>query len=189
MDKYRNFKEMAEKESGRFSIKSGDRDAKITIAAIHGGMEPGTERIAQELSDYNTYVFEAFGPDAWGLHITSNNYREEMLEMLLGKSDACLSLHGLHGKDEAVYISSSNPELEVLVRESLEKSGFEVKDYHPMEEENFVNLAERGGVQLELTRGLRDAMFEGGAKGSRKTEKFRQFCKSLKEAIGEYLVY
>ena len=101
-DKYKSFAEMAEREEN-YEISSVCRDSGITVAAIHGGMEPGTERVAREIGgEFNTYVFEAFGKDVWNLHVTSDNYREDFLSQMLGKSKACLSIHGLHGDDEAV---------------------------------------------------------------------------------------
>lgn len=185
-DKYKSFAEMTANEED-YEIHSVCRDSQITVAAIHGGIEPGTERVAREIgAKFNTYVFEAFGEDSWDMHVTSNNYREDFLSQILGKSDVCLSLHGLHGGDEAVYISSSNKELDALVRQALEESEFVVKDYEPMGAQNFVNLATKGGVQLELTLGLRDSFFLEGARGSAITTRYASFCSAVTKALKEY---
>lgn len=184
-DKYKSFAEMKASEED-YEISSVYRDSRITVAAIHGGIEPGTERVAREIGEeFNTYVFEAFTGN-WDLHVTSNNYREDFLSRMLGKSEACLSIHGLRGDDEAVYMSSSNEELDALVRKALEESEFVVRDYKQMGAQNFVNLASRGGVQLELTRGLRDSFFPEGARGSAITARYASFCSAVTKALREY---
>ena len=94
-------------------------------------------------------------------------------------------------KDWIVYIGGTNQELIHILVHALRLGGFdaticEIPGLRGIRPENICNRCKTGkGVQLELSRGLRETLFDnlGDRSLRRKTIVFYQFVNILKEAL------
>lgn len=167
MDKYSNFGELSSKEAeGAYQIESVNRGSAVCIIAPHGGkIEPGTSELTRGVAggDLSYYVFEGIkGDNNSDLHITSSRFDEPEGEALVRGCDTAVALHGCRGAEEIVYIGGRHQVLASRIQVQLVKAGYKVAT-HPNPElqgvsrENICNRGRLGmGVQLELSRGLRD---------------------------------
>jgi phage replication-related protein YjqB (UPF0714/DUF867 family) len=182
-DKYTNFAGLIESESeGRdFRRIIQPRNSAITVIAPHGGgIEPGTSEIATALasSEFSLYCFE--GLKAKGnyeaLHITGTNFDDpECLELTV-KSRIVLAIHGCNDEDKVVYVGGRNENLKVQIIEVLKGAGFraeeDVSNHSGRDTRNICNRGvHNGGVQLEISEGLRLAMFRGLKRAERQITK------------------
>jgi phage replication-related protein YjqB (UPF0714/DUF867 family) len=166
-DIYKNFNELTsqEIEGLDFHIETEDRGSDVVIIGIHGGeIEPGTETIARALagSDLSYYLFIGTGDHQ---HITSNHFDEKRCERLVCKSKTVISIHGKKGDEKFIMLGGLDEALILKVGNALEKAGFVILDA-----ENYVkgesksNICNRclsgQGLQMELSRGLRDVLSE-----------------------------
>ncbi|MHB1294188.1 MAG: poly-gamma-glutamate hydrolase family protein [Anaerolineae bacterium] len=146
-----------------------DRGADVTVVAVHaGGIEPLTGEVASAIAgeEYNYYAFcglRAQGNEV--LRVPLARFREMRLDSLMARSRVGLSVLGADGADEVVHLGGSNQRLKQLLAETLEGAGFVVRGpagagaaHHPA---RFINKPHEGGVQLELSRGLRAALVDG----------------------------
>jgi len=96
------------------------------------------------------------------------------------------------GEDEVVFIEGRNQDLKEKIRYMLNEAGFYaeistktgLRAQHP---ENICNRCRSGeGVQLEISRGLRDRMFDNLDRRPwrKKTRLFFGFVDTLREALG-----
>jgi len=171
-DKYQNFADLShhERVGIDFRIRRTIRPAPAAIIAPHGGkIERGTSDIASEIAGdrYSVYCFEGLKQrDDWNLHITSTNFDEPSCLDLLAPCDLVISVHGLGGVQERVDVGGLDHELRDAICRSLEKSNFDAHFaekglYAGVAPENICNRGRRrAGVQLEITRALRDALMK-----------------------------
>ena len=172
MDTYSNFDELAnnEKEGEDFTIDFRRADPNVAVVAIHGGgIEPGTAEIADAVAG-TTYTYYAFkGLKKKGnrvLHINSHRYDEPQGVRTSQAAWVILSIHGCREKNETVFVGGRNRELRQRVISSLRSAGFfavasEIPGQRGVSEHNICNRCRSGrGVQLEISRGLRDKMYE-----------------------------
>jgi len=197
IDKYRNFTELKqnEKENQDYTILYRKVDSKIAILAPHGGgIEPGTVDIADSLAgcDYTFYAFKGLkktGNEI--LHINSNKFDEALGSSTSESAFIAIAIHGCKDKREIIYIGGRNQELKEKIMYSLRKAGFEavitdVPGLRGIKPENICNRCRSGkGVQLEISRGLREKMFDHLDHRSlrNKTILFYQFINALKGAL------
>ena len=197
MDKYTNIAELKqnEREDEDYTILYRELPSKITIMAPHGGgIEPGTIDIADYLAgcDYTFYAFK--GLKKVGnkiLHISSNTFDEPIALRAAQNADIVVSIHGAKDKSEMVYIGGTNQEFIQIIVHALRSGGFdatisETPGLRGIKPENICNRCKtRKGVQLELSRGLRETLFDnlGHRSLRRKTIVFYQFVNILKEAL------
>lgn len=165
-------------------------DKEITVLAVHGGhIEPITEYIAEGIAkeEYNLYFFKALKEEyATKFHITSHRFEHEKLEEVLLNSDAAISIHGCGSKKkEITHIGGLNKKLKKLVREHLKREGFSVgsKRWPAVSTKNVVNRTKNRGVQLELTRGLRDSFLD---EDNNFNQTFFKYVGAIRKAIEEY---
>ena len=168
-DRYCSYDELRFAESpDAFAITVTDRNTPAVIVAPHGGkIEPGTSQIAAAvaLDEFSVYIFDGKKPsDNTDLHITSVRFDEPMALALVTRSECCVTVHGAAGAEAVVFLGGLHEALKTLLRERLTDAGFEVAEStdpdlqgtHPL---NICNRgASRTGAQLEITRGLRDAL-------------------------------
>ena len=198
MDKYANYDDLKqhEKEGEDYVILLRENNSRIAVIATHGGgIEPGTVDIADGVasSEHTFYAFKGIKRKGNAvLHITSNKFDEPKGVRLAENADVVVSIHGYQGKDEVVFIGGRNQDLKEKIRYMLNEAGFHaeistktgLRAQHP---ENICNRCRSGeGVQLEISRGLRDRMFDNLDRRPwrKKTRLFFEFVDTLREALG-----
>ena len=150
-----------------YSIKLIERTGKSIVIAPHGGrIEPCTSKIANAIaaSDISLYLFEGLKSGLnHKLHIKSTNFDEPLLANFLKSCDFSLTIHGLKDKNSLVYVGGLHPTYKEKIQRSLGKSGFnaviDTTNHSGSDINNICNGNRKmKGVQLEVTRGLRDKM-------------------------------
>ena len=177
-DKYGNMAELfaASREGRDYRIHRREAKSNFAIIAPHGGvLEPGTYEIADAIAAtrHTFYCFEALTE---GLHVTSHHFDDPACLRLVKQSDYVVTVHGCHdskasnGPDRTVAIGGLDTSFGAVIRQELEQSGIaighrpELAGVHPL---NICNRGSRGmGVQLELTRSLRDKLMATRSAGT-----------------------
>lgn len=167
LDRYKNFRELknSERIERDYRIVISDRGSPTTIIAPHGGkIEPKTSCIAAGIArdQFNYYCFE--GLKSTGnrcLHITSHNYDEPQALQLLARSQTVIAVHACTDDRAVVYPGGRDEVLKGAVVKELKAAGISVAiqnfKYRGIRPDNICNRGASGrGVQLEISRGLRD---------------------------------
>ena len=170
-DRYDNFADLAEHETGGtdYRIRVVARDLSAAIIAPHGGqIEPATTEIAVAIAGktYCLYSFEGIRKNRphGDLHITSTRFDEPLCLELISRCDRVLALHGLAGTESNAYVGGLDTALRDEICTALNAAGFvsEVdssRGHAATSPDNICNKGrQQAGVQLELTRGLRDIL-------------------------------
>jgi phage replication-related protein YjqB (UPF0714/DUF867 family) len=166
-DLYRNFNELKnnEQRDKDYRIYTRDVGSAITIIAPHGGrIEPGTSEIARKIAAerYNCYCFEGVKKENNGsLHITSHRFDEPMAVKMVSASRAVVSVHACTGNEKLVYLGGLDIVLKGMISHELKTRRIIVppknRGFQGLSPNNICNRGMNGkGVQLEITRGLRD---------------------------------
>jgi phage replication-related protein YjqB (UPF0714/DUF867 family) len=196
-DRYSSFEEMrgCEREGIDYRMRGRSGTSRIAVFCIHGGeIEPGTSRIADAIAgnEHSFYALEGLKvSDNRALHITSTVFDEPAAMEIVCESEIIISIHGCADTEELVHIGGLDHELKGRIQERLIKSGFRpFIDANPafraLDQRNLCNLCGRGmGVQLEISRGLREKMFRDLTPEGRQfpTETFHRFVQAVREAI------
>jgi len=200
---YRDFSQLVLRNARGvdYEIEFYVRSKDLTVVAIHGGdIEPLTSELARAIAgkDYNLFEFRGIRASSnMKLHVNSLRFNEIRLRGLLDTTGTAISIHGFAGDVPIIGIGGGNEALAKCIATQLVESGFETQKArgrlagrHP---DNLVNRPRDRGVQLELSRGLRDAMVEGGAASParrdpyKRTEVFTLFAETVRRAIRRYL--
>lgn len=196
-DTYKNFGDLAahETEGTDFSIRASDRDAATAVIAPHGGsIEPGTSELAEAIAgaNFSFYAFEGTKPAGNAvLHVTSTRFDEPLGRGLVARSQNALALHGEESDEPIVFLGGLDTALAGLIKASLEESGFRVETHANRElqgisRENICNRTATGrGVQLELSKGLREKFFSSLSRTGRQTRTvgFDRFVAAVRRGI------
>lgn len=163
------------------------------MAPHGGGIEPGTIDIADALagSDYSFYGFKGLKKAGNAiLHINSNNFDEPIGVAAAQAADVVVSIHGAKDTVEVVYVGGRNETLKSLATQSLAAAGFNAADSRPglqgRKPDNICNRCRsKKGLQIELSRGLRETLFENLAHRSlrKKTAAFYAFVSALRRSL------
>jgi phage replication-related protein YjqB (UPF0714/DUF867 family) len=160
------------------------------VIAPHGGkIEVGTSEIARAIAEdcYSLYCFEGLRRRPHrDLHITSTKFDEPQCQHLIATCDFVVSVHGLSGTHKVVEVGGLDFGLRDAIGRELSDAGFTTKivteGLHAAVSNN--NICNRGqrrmGVQLELTRGLRDALLRQS-----KTSQLPVFAQAVRAAISK----
>ena len=186
-DKYQNFAELIrhEREGVDFRICRTIRPSPVAIIALHGGkIEPGTSEIVSAIARdrYSLYCFEGLKRCGNGdLHITSTNFDEPGCLDLLARCDVVVVIHGLRGDDKFVDVGGLDVKLRNAICGSLsarfDARVAETGRYAGVSPANICNRGRGGaGVQLEITKTLRDALLES-------SETMEAFADAVRQAI------
>lgn len=186
-DKYQNFAELIrhEREGVDFRICRTIRPSPVAIIAPHGGkIEPGTSEIVSAIARdrYSLYCFEGLKRCGNGdLHITSTNFDEPGCLDLLARCDVVVVIHGLRGDDKFVDVGGLDVKLRNAICGSLsarfDARVAETGRYAGVSPANICNRGRGGaGVQLEITKTLRDALLES-------SETMEAFADAVRQAI------
>lgn len=145
-------------EGHDYSISVVDRDSPVTVVSPHGGkIEPGTSELARALAKqgFNLFDFQALSNTAARMgHVTSTNFRDRRLTSLLNKSTVCVSFHRMRDRHQIIYLGGANRRLKEIAARALKEAGFRCTTDPPrlkgLDPENFVNLAQDKGLQVEI---------------------------------------
>ncbi len=198
MDVYQNYAEliMSEKEGRDFVVSAIRREgSNCVILAPHGGaIEPGTSEVATEVAqnDLSLYLFEGLKPEGnRRLHITSTNFDEPGCMRLVQASDTVVAIHGEASLEPVVFLGGRDTALGRHFKQALVEHGYQVSTHrnanlHGLAAENICNRGCRGkGVQLELSRGLRQMFFPSLTAEGRKnpTAAFADFTLAIRDGL------
>jgi phage replication-related protein YjqB (UPF0714/DUF867 family) len=192
-DVFQDFDELSSKyqEGKDFVIETKSRqNSDVIIIAPHGGrIETGTDQITKEIakSDYSYYIFRAnvFKDENKDkrndLHLTSTHFDEPKALKMTAQHNKAVSIHGASGDDKVVYLGGRNEEMKSKISSALRSAGFKVENSPSnlagKSQDNIVNKSRNlQGVQLELTRGLRDELVEDDAQ-------MKKFANAVRTAI------
>ena len=186
-DRYNNFKDLdsSEKIDRDYRIVISDLGSPTTIIAPHGGkIEPKTSRIAAAIARdrFNCYRFEGLKPTGnRSLHITSHKFDEPQALALLARSQTVVAIHACTDEKAVVYPGGRHETLMGVIANELKAAGISVANqnfkYQGIKPDNVCNRGASGrGVQLEISRGLRDDK-----------DKVRLLCSAVHTALINFL--
>ncbi|NVD97952.1 poly-gamma-glutamate hydrolase family protein [Massilia sp. BJB1822] len=166
-DIYNSFSELAAIEAERRDFRIVIRKGRSSVAIIapHAGrIERHTSVIARHIAgaDHSLYLFEGCKANQNGsLHITSERFDEPQCLELVERSRIAVGVHGAAGEDDFVIVGGRNARARTLVLDALRHFGA-TEDGKPhllgLSPGNICNRASNGGVQLEISSGLRDKL-------------------------------
>jgi phage replication-related protein YjqB (UPF0714/DUF867 family) len=166
-DSYNSYKELKNKENPGldYRICIVDAGSRVTIIAPHGGkIEPKTSYIAARIAGdrFNYYCFEGIKANHnRRLHITSHKFDEPRALALLARSSIVVAIHACTETEALVYPGGRDDRLIKIIAGELTAAGITVAGRNSKYQGvNPCNICNRGisgsGVQLEISRGLRD---------------------------------
>ncbi len=193
---YKSFGELSasEREGISFRRTVVKRRSRIAILAPHGGgIEPGTSEIVYALAGFrfSYYTFEGLKPQGNEiLHITSILFDEPQCLQLVQFSDVAIAIHGCEGEEKIIHVGGLHVGLKTRLTQALANDGFDARlaevNYSGSQAQNICNRGRlHQGVQLELSVGLRRAMFKALDRQGRKstTDIFRSFVTSVGKEV------
>jgi phage replication-related protein YjqB (UPF0714/DUF867 family) len=197
MDSYKSFAQLRqhEREDTDYRILYREADSKFAVLAPHGGgIEPGTADIADAIAgcDHTFYAFKGLKKRGNTiLHITSNAFDESLGVKASQNAQIAITIHGSKDKTETVQIGGRNQHLKQEIMSALRAAGFnaaisDMPTLRGIKPENICNRCRsRQGVQLEISRGLREKMFKNfNARQFRnKTKLFYNFVDTLRHVL------
>ena len=162
----------------------------VAVIAPHGGkIEPATSEMTAAIAGalYSSYYFEGLrsGPHSH-LHITSTKFDEPKCLALISMLDLVVAVHGLAGRREAIDVGGLDHQLRDLINGILHAAGFDSKivtsgSHAATSKSNIFDKGRRGaGVQLEITKGLRDDFMQGA-----RSRKLADFADAVANAIAD----
>ncbi len=172
-DRYRNFAQLrkGETEGIDYRICIIERKSFAAIIAPHGGrIEPGTSEIAATIAEnvHSLYCFEGLrNRHHRDLHITSTYFDEPQCLDLIARYRVVIAVHGLIGDRKRVVVGGRDVILGNAICAGLRSGGFTSRivssgNHAAISPNNICNRGQTGsGVQLEITKGLRDAFLNG----------------------------
>lgn len=197
MDKYKNFEELKKNESPEdYFICCEQRSLELTVIAPHGGgIEPGTSEIARGIAgnEYSLYTFDGLkNNNNKNLHITSTNFDEPLGLGIVRRSDTVIAIHGCEGNTEFLELGGLDQDLQNKIQLQLVNAGFWIAEppiYRKAKDpSNICNRSKNNrGVQIEISKRLRDSMFESNTKKGRLhvTQLYENFVSAIRLAISE----
>lgn len=205
-DTYSSYEELAAAEIENVAYERRtvlNSSIPYTSIAIHGGgIEGGSGEAAKEvaagLMDY--YEFAGILPsDNARLHVTSTNFDEPICQGLVAASQRTMSFHGYVGDGSAtIALGGLDDVFGAEIQSRLVAAGFNVINA-PQEiggdnPNNICNEnAIHAGVQLELSRPLRESFFPGNTTARKvrdsgaRTPRFWAFVNAIRQAVFDHV--
>jgi len=190
-DKYASYEALrrAERENIDYCIRIVRRESPAAIIAPHGGwIEPETSLVAEAIAGnvHSLYCFDGLRDRPHGdLHVTSTNFDEPQCVALVSECDQVIAIHGKAGRGmHHVEVGGLDAVLREAVFRSLAAAGYaaEVVTSGTLAARSPLNICNRGtrraGVQLEITRGLRDALRKDAAS-------LRSFARAVQSVLSK----
>jgi phage replication-related protein YjqB (UPF0714/DUF867 family) len=168
---YRSFAELAqhEQEGRDYRIRHHTGPSGVLVMAPHGGgIEPGTGDIADALSGSEHAFYGFKGLKKRGnhiLHIASTRFDEPLAVRMLKEARWVLTIHGCRDRSPVVWVGGRDGLRGDTIIKSLEAIGIPVRQSEApglrgLQPENVCNRGRlEAGVQLEISRGLREMLF------------------------------
>ena len=198
-DTYPNFATLEQQERAGidYAVLVRREEPAFAIVAPHGGgIEPGTSEIADAIAvqRWSLYSFEGLKTSGNRvLHITSTCFDEPMCLILLSDTNRVVTIHGEESDDDSqgVFVGGLDLELGTSMGALLKAQGFDVRQ-HPdpnlqgLDPKNICNRGTAGkGVQLELSRSVRETLFESLTHEGRKhpTPRFKIFVDAVARSL------
>jgi phage replication-related protein YjqB (UPF0714/DUF867 family) len=198
-DKYPYFAalERHERAGVDYGIVVRRAEPAFAIVAPHGGgIEAGTSEIAcaAAFGRWSCYSFDGLKRSGNGdLHITSTFFDEPMCLLLVAETTRFVTVHGEESSDdgEPVFVGGLDDGLATRIGDSLTAAGFDVRT-HPdprLQGRDPRNICNRGtagvGVQLELSRAVRQTLFDSLTREGRQhpTPRFDDFVGAVAHAL------
>ena len=181
MDHYSSYADLqqVEQEGKDYRIHVRQGTSNIAVMAPHGGgIEPGTFEIADAVagSEHYFYCFEGIKKSRnFRLHLTSTQFDEDRGVGVAEGVQIVVAIHGSSENEEVVYLGGLQTGLKQQIRARLTEAGFVVKESPrtALQGRNPANICNRGasgaGVQLEISRGLRQKLFAPAGNDGGKT--------------------
>ena len=174
MDMYSNFQELAlgRTEGVDYIIDTENRGTDVAVVGIHGGrIEPGTAEIVRAIAQDDLSYYILIGKQE-GQHITSIRFDEDRCMDLIARSRTVVTIHGKKGAEAVVMLGGRDADLISKAEEALKKAGFTVlptdEALEGDQKENICNKGSSGkGMQVEISRGLREILFHDTARRTR----------------------
>lgn len=196
-DIYASFAELCAREIEGIDFRIVDREGstRFAIVAPHGGgIEPGTAEIADAVAaaDHSLYSFQGLKRENAGdLHITSARFDEPRCISLISRVQTVVTIHGRKGGREITFIGGLDAGLKETMFACLTQAGFacsyeDEPQFRGLSPGNICNRGISGaGVQLEISRGVRDLLFErlGAEPFARATARFAPFVAAVRKAL------
>jgi phage replication-related protein YjqB (UPF0714/DUF867 family) len=170
-DKYTSFAELkASEPKGSYHIEVRSTGTEVALIAPHAGkIEPGTSEICRSVAsgDLMYYLFEGCkSSNNRDLHITSSRFDEPQGVNVAQSAQVVVTFHGQNGEDHFVNVGGLADQLCESMIDALNVAGFSAsRQSDPMlqgrDANNICNRGSSGqGVQLEISRALRDALIK-----------------------------
>lgn len=197
-DQYADFAELArhERAGADYRIRVRAASPGFAILAPHGGgIEPGTSELAEAVAgeQLSFYAFEGLKRSGNSLlHVTSTRFDEPLCRLLLERSDSVVTFHGEQGREGVAEIRAGGLDdaLYERVAPALARRQFRVSRAVGLragrEPENLCNRGRSGrGLQLELSRALREGLFESFSAAGRlqRTSRFHDLVQAILGAL------
>lgn len=168
-DKYASFAELSSSEpEGSYRFELRLTGSSVALIAPHAGkIEPGTSEICKSVAgdDLTYYLFEGIKQsNNRDLHITSSRFDEPQGLIAAQSAQVVVTFHGQVGRDLFINVGGLNNELCESLIDLLTENGYTAhrQRYQSLQGLDPKNICNRGatkqGLQLEISRGLRDAL-------------------------------
>ncbi|WP_323161878.1 poly-gamma-glutamate hydrolase family protein [Pseudomonas fluorescens] len=168
-DKYVNFEDLSKSEPDRaYRIVVRQKNSPVALIAPHAGkIEPGTSEICRVVAgeDLTYYLFEGCkSGNNRNLHITSSRFDEPQAIDLAQSAQMVVTFHGQGGSAHFVNVGGLADRLCASMICHLKAAGFIASQHdnptlQGRDKNNICNRGTQGiGLQLEISRGLRDAL-------------------------------
>lgn len=187
---------LAERRNVDYQVVACARPSPVLILAPHGGgIEPGTSELAAAIAGerFSYYCFEGLKlRDNERLHIASHLFDEPLAAAMVQPAETVVVLHGCARPGECVWVGGRDTVLGDAIERGLRRAGI------PAERDGSAdlggtlpgNLCNRGtngqGCQLEITRDVRETLFEGLNRHGRchRLPRADEFVAAVRAAIG-----
>jgi len=196
---FRSFNDLSSPEYGGFEkgrdfyIDTEDRNSFVAVIGIHAGkIEKMTSEIVRTVAgaDLSYYLFESNMPRYnSALHISSHDFDEVSLIRMLTNTNSCVSIHGYkEDKKSEVSMGGMNKNLAKLIFKNIHETGLIEQDimapryknlFHPEAPSNIANKSKAGGVQIEVSKRLRQRLHDD-------RYMLETFSTAIREAIFTY---
>lgn len=189
-DRYKNFAELvaAEPNGVAYRVTARMRKSDVLIAAPHAGRtELHTAAIAKAIAStvHSLYIFKAL---AQGLHITSSRFDEPHAIEMARRHPTVLAVHGCDSSRSPttdVFVGGLDGDFLQRVLANLIRVGFRAAIDTHTPGKHQANICNRGssgvGVQLEITRRLRNRLCDSAAGGI--SLSLRRFARAVRSAL------
>lgn len=189
-DKYASFSQLyASEPEGAFQIELRQMDSPFALIAPHAGkIEVGTSEICRSVagSDLTYYLFQGCKPNRNSdLHITSSRFDEPQGLIVAHTAKIVVTFHGQAGPKSFVNVGGRSLDLGRIIIDALKASGYTADRHNTPNLQGLdpSNICNRGstaqGVQLEISRGLRDRLIAD-------EHELKLFSSCIRTALNQY---